>query len=77
MNATGLQRDLETMVHEAGHAFHAMYSSKQDLIDNRNPPIEFAEVASMSMELLDILISMNSILNLMLTEQDDYILRGL
>ena len=52
MNATGLQRDLETMVHEAGHAFHAMYSSKQDLIDNRNPPIEFAEVASMSMELL-------------------------
>ena len=52
MNATGLQRDLETMVHEAGHAFHAMYSSKQDLIDNRSPPIEFAEVASMSMELL-------------------------
>ncbi len=52
MNATGLQRDLETMVHEAGHAFHAMYSSDLDLIDHRDPPIEYAEVASMSMELL-------------------------
>ncbi len=52
MNATGLQRDLETMVHEAGHAFHAIYSSKLDLIDHRDPPIEYAEVAAMSMELL-------------------------
>ena len=52
MNATGLQRDLETMVHEAGHAFHAMYSSELELIDHRDPPIEYAEVASMSMELL-------------------------
>ena len=52
MNATGLQRDLETMVHEAGHAFHAMYSSDLDLIDHRYPPIEYAEVAAMSMELI-------------------------
>lgn len=52
MNATGLQRDLETMVHEAGHAFHAIYSSELQLIDHRNPPIEYAEVAAMSMELL-------------------------
>lgn len=52
MNATGLQRDLETMVHEAGHAFHAIYSSGLDLIDHRDPPIEYAEVAAMSMELL-------------------------
>ena len=52
MNATGLQRDLETMVHEAGHAFHAMYSSQLDLIDHRDPPIEYAEVAAMSMELI-------------------------
>ena len=52
MNATGLQRDLETMVHEAGHAFHAIYSSDLHLIDHRNPPIEYAEVAAMSMELL-------------------------
>ncbi len=52
MNATGLQRDLETMVHEAGHAFHAMYSSELDLIDHRDPPIEYAEVAAMSMELI-------------------------
>ena len=77
MNATGLQRDLETMVNEAGHAFHAMYSSKQDLIDNRDPPIEFAEVASMSMELLYILISMNSILNTMQIEHDVYISKEL
>ncbi len=52
MNATGMQRDLETMVHEAGHAFHSMLCSDLPMIDHRDPPIEFAEVASMSMELL-------------------------
>jgi len=52
MNATGMQRDLETMVHESGHAFHSMLSANLPLIDHREPPIEFAEVASMSMELL-------------------------
>ena len=52
MNAAGLQGDLETMIHEAGHAFHSLYCGHLDLIDERNYPIEFAEVASMSMELL-------------------------
>ena len=52
MNAAGTQGDLMTMVHEAGHAFHSCYSSELDLIDERNPPLEFAEVASMSMELM-------------------------
>jgi len=52
MNATGTQRNLETMIHEAGHAFHSFYSGHLDLINERDSPIEFAEVASMSMELL-------------------------
>jgi oligoendopeptidase F len=52
MNAVGLQRDVETMLHEAGHAFHALAIRSEDLYAYRNPPIEFCEVASMSMELL-------------------------
>ena len=53
MNAVGLQRDVETILHEAGHAFHAMAARDEDLLPYRHsPPIEFCEVASMSMELL-------------------------
>ncbi len=53
MNAIGLQRDVETILHEAGHAFHALATRDEDLHAYRNsPPIEFCEVASMSMELL-------------------------
>jgi len=52
MNAAGLQRDVETMVHEAGHAFHSYLSRYEPLVEYRTAPIEFAEVASMSMELL-------------------------
>lgn len=52
MNAVGVQRDVETMLHEAGHAFHALASRGEDLYAYREPPIEFCEVASMSMELL-------------------------
>ena len=52
MNAAGLPRDVDTMVHEAGHAFHAMLSKTDDFVWYRNPPLEFAEVASMSMESL-------------------------
>jgi len=53
MNAVGLQRDVETILHEAGHAFHAQAAREEDLLPYRNsPPIEFCEVASMSMELL-------------------------
>ncbi|MDP8245854.1 MAG: M3 family oligoendopeptidase [Candidatus Hinthialibacter antarcticus] len=51
MNAAGLQRDVETLLHEAGHAFHAIASRNEPLVDYRSSPIEFAEVASMSMEL--------------------------
>ncbi len=52
MNAAGLHRDVETMVHEAGHAFHSMLCSGEPLLYYRDYPIEFAEVASMAMELL-------------------------
>jgi len=52
MNAVGLQRDVETILHEAGHAFHALATRDEDLRAYRQAPIEFCEVASMSMELL-------------------------
>ena len=52
MNAVGLQRDVETILHEAGHAFHALATRDEDLYPYRSAPIEFCEVASMSMELL-------------------------
>ena len=52
MNAVGLQRDVETILHEAGHAFHALATNAEDLHAYRSAPIEFCEVASMSMELL-------------------------
>jgi oligoendopeptidase F len=52
MNAAGLHRDVETMVHEAGHAFHSMLCVREPLLHYRHSPTEFAEVASMAMELL-------------------------
>ena len=52
MNAVGMQRDVETILHEAGHAFHALATREEDLYAYRGAPIEFCEVASMSMELL-------------------------
>ncbi len=52
MNAVGQQRDVETMLHEAGHAFHALATREENLQHYRHAPIEFCEVASMSMELL-------------------------
>lgn len=52
MNAVGQQRDVETILHEAGHAFHALATRNDDLLAYRSAPIEFCEVASMSMELL-------------------------
>jgi oligoendopeptidase F len=52
MNAVGIQRDVETLLHEGGHAFHALATRDEDLFAYRSAPIEFCEVASMSMELL-------------------------
>jgi len=52
MNATGNQRDLETMMHEGGHAIHSFLSSNLELVDFKELPSEVAELASMSMELI-------------------------
>jgi len=52
MNAAGLHNDVVTILHEAGHAFHSCLCRDEPLLHYRNPPLEFAEVASMSMELL-------------------------
>jgi len=52
MNAVGTQRDVVTLLHEAGHAFHALATQDEPLLAYRGAPIEFCEVASMGMELL-------------------------
>ena len=52
MNAVGVHRDVETMLHEAGHAFHALAARELPLHAYRSAPSEFCEVASMGMELL-------------------------
>jgi oligoendopeptidase F len=52
MNAVGQQRDVETILHEAGHAFHTLATREEDFYPYREAPIEFCEVASMGMELL-------------------------
>ena len=52
MNSAGVREDVTTLLHEAGHAFHAFESHQQPLIWQRHPTSEAAELASMSMELL-------------------------
>ena len=53
MNAAGLQRDVEVLLHEAGHAFHYLAAAAaQPLLFVQHAPLEFCEVASMGMELL-------------------------
>lgn len=53
MNAAGMQRDVETLLHEGGHAFHFLAAAAAEpLVFLRSAPMEFCEVASMSMELL-------------------------
>ncbi len=52
MNAAGLHRDLITLLHEGGHAFHSILCARDPMLHYRGAPMEFAEVASMSMELL-------------------------
>jgi oligoendopeptidase F len=51
-NAIGTDSDLELIFHEGGHAFHSQACAHDSLLAYRHAPIEFAEVASMSMELL-------------------------
>ncbi len=51
-NAVGTQRDVETLVHEGGHAFHVFESQQLPYFHQLEPPLEFVEVASMAMEFL-------------------------
>ena len=52
MNGNGTHDDVQTMLHEAGHAFHAFESYSLPYIWQTDVPMEFCEVASMGMELL-------------------------
>lgn len=52
MNASGVEEDVTTLLHEAGHAFHALEAHHLPFIWQRHPGSESAELASMSMELL-------------------------
>jgi oligoendopeptidase F len=51
-NAVGQAADVNTLLHESGHAFHNFEVFKLPYYAQRNPPMEFNEVASMAMELL-------------------------
>lgn len=52
MNAVGIHDDVQTMLHEGGHAFHVFESAQLPYIQQMKVGMEFAEVASMAMELL-------------------------
>jgi oligoendopeptidase F len=52
MNASGVLDDVTTLLHEAGHAFHAFAANVLPFVWQRHPGAEAAELASMSMELL-------------------------
>jgi oligoendopeptidase F len=52
MNSVGLDGDMRTLLHEGGHAMHGFASRTIPFSSYRHAPMEFCEVASMSMELL-------------------------
>jgi oligoendopeptidase F len=52
MNAVGSQSDMVTMMHEGGHAIHSFLSENLEITAYKNCPMEVAELASMSMELI-------------------------
>lgn len=52
MNAVGLEKDVRTLLHESGHAFHNFERNALPFIQQRSVGMEFAEVASFAMELL-------------------------
>lgn len=52
MNAVGLHDDVQTLLHEGGHSFHVFETAHLPYAPQLQIPMEFAEVASMGMELL-------------------------
>jgi oligoendopeptidase F len=52
MNGVGLHEDVQTLLHEGGHAFHVFETASLPYIQQRNVGMEFGEVGSMAMELL-------------------------
>lgn len=52
MNSACTDRDIYTLLHESGHSFHQFALADQPIFAYRDVPAEFAEVASMSMELI-------------------------
>jgi oligoendopeptidase F len=52
MNAVGVRDDVRTMLHESGHAFHVFETQHLPYIQQLQVTMEFAEVASVAMELL-------------------------
>jgi oligoendopeptidase F len=52
VNSVGRHDDVQTMLHEGGHAFHVFECHRLPYYQQIYAPIEFMEVASMGMELL-------------------------
>jgi oligoendopeptidase F len=52
MNAVGMHDDVQTLLHESGHCFHTFQRASLPYYQQRQVGMEFAEVASMAMELL-------------------------
>jgi oligoendopeptidase F len=52
MNAIGVHDDVQTLLHETGHAFHVFESRHLPFSGQHHVDMEFNEVASMAMELL-------------------------
>jgi oligoendopeptidase F len=55
MNSVGRDQDVRTLLHESGHAFHTFAIRNQDMpiqYRGENIPLEFAEVASQTMEII-------------------------
>lgn len=52
MNAIGQHEDVQTLLHESGHAFHVFETAHLPYLFQTEVPMEFAEVASMAMEFL-------------------------
>ena len=51
-NAVGIHDDAQTLLHEGGHSFHDYEAYSLPYFQQRHAPMEFAEVASMGMEML-------------------------